>query len=111
MIASLIDKAAYVIFFAFIARKLSQADFGAYNLTLTLLTLIFDPCAVPAAQSGEAMRDVEPQGESAREFAEPPIQNEAGIPQGPTPHPEKRPDIEGLENREDADPVPLPDRI
>lgn len=39
IIASLVDKAAYVFFFAFIARKLSQTDFGSYNLALTLIFL------------------------------------------------------------------------
>lgn len=35
--ASIVDKLVYALFFAIIARKLSQADFGAYNLYLTLL--------------------------------------------------------------------------
>ncbi len=39
IIASLVDKAAYVFFFAFIARKLNQADFGVFNLALTLILL------------------------------------------------------------------------
>lgn len=37
MIAGVVDKFSYVLFFAIIARKLSQTDFGAYNLILTLV--------------------------------------------------------------------------
>ena len=39
LITNIIDKLAYAVFFAVIARKLSTTDFGAYNLFLTVLLL------------------------------------------------------------------------
>lgn len=65
-VASIMDKVAYVVLFAIIARKLTRSEFGTYNLVLTLIFI--GGMIVNFGMEGVIIREVAKSREKASVF-------------------------------------------